>query len=67
MAAIDRFEGIEAWNAARELAKRVYHVSKDGSFYKDISGDQLENLYDPTCRVKNLTNGFIRYLGSRSA
>lgn len=32
MAKIERFEDIEAWKAAREIAKQVYSVSRSGEF-----------------------------------
>ena len=35
MAKIERFEDIEAWQAARELMRMVYVVSTRGSFAKD--------------------------------
>ena len=37
MATIERFEDIEAWQRAREITKRVYRVSSNGSFAKDFA------------------------------
>lgn len=35
MARIERFEDIEAWQAARELTNMVYSASKHGAFSND--------------------------------
>ncbi len=32
---IERFEDIEAWQLARELTRKVYHLTKKASFEKD--------------------------------
>ena len=36
MAKIEKFEDMLSWQKARELTKRVYHVSKRGDFAKDF-------------------------------
>ena len=36
MSTIRRFEEIEAWQTARELTKRVYDLSSNGSFSRDF-------------------------------
>jgi four helix bundle protein len=36
MATFKRFEEIESWKKARELSKRIYHVSGAASFAKDF-------------------------------
>jgi hypothetical protein len=42
MGAITRFEEIEAWQTARQLANLVYEVTEGGSFAKDFgSKDQI--------------------------
>jgi len=35
MAAIERFEDIQGWQAARELTQMVYAVSNRGAFARD--------------------------------
>lgn len=43
MAGIERFEEIEAWQAARELAQRIYAVTKNGPLNKDYGlRDQIQ-------------------------
>jgi len=43
MAGIERFEDIEAWQAARKLTKQIYAASKNGSFSKDYGlRDQIQ-------------------------
>jgi hypothetical protein len=32
---IERFEDIEAWQMARELTRKVYHLTKEPGFAKD--------------------------------
>ena len=36
MAGIGRFEEIDAWKEARDLARAVYHITSLASFNKDI-------------------------------
>ena len=36
MAGIERFEDMEAWQKARELARKVYALSKEGAFSRDF-------------------------------
>jgi len=33
---ISRFEDLIAWQKARELAKNIYKITKQGEFYKDF-------------------------------
>lgn len=36
MASIERFEDIEAWQKARELAQEIYRITNQGSFARDF-------------------------------
>ena len=36
MAGIERFEDMEAWQKARELARKVYALSNEGAFSRDF-------------------------------
>jgi four helix bundle protein len=36
MAKIEKFEDIEAWKKARELAKEIYAISNEGPFARDF-------------------------------
>jgi hypothetical protein len=36
MPTIVKFEDIEAWQTARELTRKVYHVTRDGEFARDF-------------------------------
>ncbi|MBU1693746.1 MAG: four helix bundle protein [Verrucomicrobia bacterium] len=67
---IRRFEDIEAWQIARELAKQVYVVSAQGSFRRDYSlKDQINRAAGSA--MDNTAEGFdggsssefIRFLG----
>lgn len=43
MSAIRRFEDIDAWKLGRELTRRVYEVTRDGSFARDFGlRDQIQ-------------------------
>ena len=37
MARIEKFEDVESWKAAREVAKLIYFVSSTGNFSKDFA------------------------------
>jgi four helix bundle protein len=59
MGKIVKFEDIEAWNKARELAKEIYAVSNEGPFARDFG------LLDQTRRaavsvMSNIAEGFER-------
>jgi len=54
---IEKFEDIEAWQLARELTRKVYHLTKNQEFAKDFglknqiqeaAGSSMHN----TCPVK---------------
>ena len=54
---ISRFEDIESWKLARELAMRVYQVSSDGAFSKDFSlRDQINRASGSI--MDNIAEGF---------
>jgi len=70
MAAIERFEDIQAWQAARELTRMVYAVSTRGAFAKDYRlRDQIQG--SAISVMSNIAEGFdaatdrefIRFLG----
>jgi len=70
MAAIERFEDIQGWQAARELTQMVYAVSKRGAFARDYRlRDQIHG--SAISVMSNIAEGFdastdrefIRFLG----
>ena len=70
MAGIERFEDIEAWQAARELTQRVYAITKDGPLSKDYGlRNQIQTA--GTSVMANIAEGFdggsnrefIKFLG----
>ena len=43
MAKIERFEDIEAWKVAREIAQQIYSVTRSGDFARDFGlRDQVQ-------------------------
>ncbi|MBI4358121.1 MAG: four helix bundle protein [Candidatus Omnitrophica bacterium] len=59
MATLKRFEDIEAWKKARVLTKKVYAVSKNGSFAKDFAlRDQIRTA--AISIMANIAEGFER-------
>lgn len=67
---IERFEGIEAWQMGRELARKVYAISKVGPFAKDWTlKDQM--IRASSSVMHNIAEGFdagsnaefVRFLG----
>jgi four helix bundle protein len=59
MAAIERFEDLEAWRISREITKEVYRISKNDLFIRDYG------LRDQICRasvsiMSNIAEGFER-------
>lgn len=70
MAKIERFEDIEAWKAAREIAQQVYRITRSGDFARDFGlRDQVQCAAVPI--MANIAEGFdsgsnkefIRFLG----
>jgi four helix bundle protein len=59
MATFKNFEEIEGWQKARELTRKIYTVSNEGSFSRDFG------LRDQICRasvsiMSNIAEGFER-------
>lgn len=74
MATITRFEEIEAWQTARELTRRIYRLTRDGQFARDISlCDQMRRA--AVSVLSNIAEGyesrtstlFREYLGRAKA
>ena len=62
MATWTRFEEIDAWKKARELNKRVYHVTREGQIAKDFGlCNQIRR--SSVSVMSNIAEGFER--GSR--
>ncbi len=70
MAKIERFEDIEAWRSAREIAQQVYRVTGSGDFARDFGlRDQAQR--SAVSIMANIAEGFdsgsnkefIRFLG----
>ena len=59
MATLTRFEDIEAWQSARELAKGVYACSREGQFSRDFGlRDQIRDA--AVSAMGNIAEGFER-------
>jgi four helix bundle protein len=59
MATLNRFEELEAWQKARELAQRVYRISDSGRFYKDRAlREQIRRA--AVSALSNIAEGFER-------
>ena len=59
MAEISRFENLEGWKLARELARRIYLLTKSGSFAKDYGfTDQIRRAVISV--MNNIAEGFDR-------
>lgn len=67
---IRRFEDIEGWQIARELAREIYAVTKSGKFAQDFGlRDQIRRAAESS--MSNIAEGFdggsnpefIRFLG----
>jgi four helix bundle protein len=59
MATIERFEDIEAWQKARELAKNIYDVTAGGKFSRDFGlRDQMRRA--AVSILSNIAEGFER-------
>ena len=54
---IERFEDIEAWQAARELTRRIYKATAKGQFARDYGlRDQMQRAAVST--MANIAEGF---------
>ncbi|TWI73963.1 four helix bundle protein [Desulfobotulus alkaliphilus] len=59
MARIEKFEDIEAWQRARQLAKAVYAVTSEGRFARDFGlRDQIQRA--AVSVMSNIAEGFER-------
>lgn len=59
MASIERFEDINAWQKARELTKKIYLITNQGSFAKDFGlKDQIRR--SSVSIMSNIAEGFGR-------
>ncbi len=55
--AIERFEDIEAWRAARELTQEIYHATAQASFSRDYGlRDQVQRA--AVSIMANIAEGF---------
>ena len=59
MATIERFEDIEAWKRARALTRKIYAVSRTGTFSRDFGlKDQIRRA--SVSSMSNIAEGFER-------
>jgi len=59
LATIERFEDIQAWQAARDLVSAVYRISERGKFEKDFGlHDQIRRA--SVSVMANIAEGFER-------
>jgi four helix bundle protein len=59
MAKIEKFEGIQAWQKARELVKGIYQATSGGDFAQDYSlKDQIRRA--SVSIMSNIAEGFSR-------
>ena len=59
MARIEKFEDIDAWQRARQLAKAVYAVTSEGKFARDFGlRDQIQRA--AVSVMSNIAEGFER-------
>lgn len=59
MARIEKFEDMEAWQKARELARAIYVASGDGAFFRDFGlRDQIRRA--SVSAMSNIAEGFNR-------
>lgn len=56
---IERFEDIQAWQKARELARSIYQITNEGDFAKDFTlKDQIRRASISV--MSNIAEGFAR-------
>ncbi len=56
---VTRFEDLECWKESRILVQRVYTVTKDGNFKKDMRLTSQIQAAATSC-MANIAEGFIR-------
>ncbi|MGF1484418.1 MAG: four helix bundle protein [Opitutales bacterium] len=55
--AIERFEDLKCWRAARELCRKIYSVSQEGNFSRDFTlCEQMRRA--AISAVSNIADGF---------
>lgn len=59
MATIDRFEDIDAWKKAREMARQIYRVTATGQFARDF-GLRNQIREASVSVMSNIAEGFER-------
>ncbi len=66
MATITKFEELEIWKLAREQAKEIYQLTKDGMFSKDFD---LKNQINAAAgsSMDNIAEGFERFTNKEFA
>ena len=63
MAKVQKFEELKIWQVAREIAKRVYELTRSGEFAKDFGlKDQIQRA--AVSIGSNIAEGFERDLNS---
>jgi four helix bundle protein len=59
MSSVERFEDLEVWKMAREMAREIYGCSKSGNFSRDFGlRDQIRRA--AVSVVSNIAEGFDR-------
>ena len=66
MATINRFEDLEIWKLAREQAKEIYLMTKNGSFSKDFDHKNQINSSAGSV-MDNIAEGFERFTNKEFA
>lgn len=66
MATITQFEDLDIWKLAREQAKEIYSLTKDGKFSKDFD---LKNQINASAGsvMDNIAEGFERFTNKEFA
>jgi len=56
---LSRFEDLQCWQAARDLVRRVYSLTSDGAFRKDLRlSGQIQAASSSV--MANIAEGFVR-------